>query len=65
MKKIFSILAMLAIIMTSKNAGAQQNNGTAFNAPIQNMLLFSTENSSKADAADVNEKAVKRFQQIF
>ncbi|HXL55572.1 MAG TPA: hypothetical protein VN958_04895 [Chitinophagaceae bacterium] len=65
MKKIFSILAIFAIIITSKNAGAQQNNGTAFNAPIQNMLLFSTENSPKADAADVNEKAVKDFTKSF
>jgi hypothetical protein len=66
MKKVFSTLAILVIITTSKNVSAQQNNATAFNSPdVQKTLLLSTESSPKVDAANVNVKAVKDFNKSF
>ncbi len=66
MKQIFLTLAIPAIITTSINASAQENNATAFNTPaIQKTLLLSPEGSSKVDAANVNVKAVKDFNKSF
>ncbi len=68
MKQVFLTLSILMILTTSKNAGAQKVNATAFNASdVQKTYLFLTDDGSlpKVDAATVNVKALKDFSKSF